>query len=137
MVIYYVSFKGPWPKGRHREERFPCGVRYIDLIDERIHSEVPGHIVLWYICSFFIPEVPRNWREIYREPSALIEKYLPKCGDEARELLREAARYRNLYYSREVKTCINCPKANWDAFCQRIKIRARKRLKEILKGIKR
>ena len=107
-----MRFECPWPKGEHREEHFPCGVKYINIhIDEHIHSYVPGHILINYL----------RWKKAMFE---LKEVPMPKCGREVRELLIEALRnwkWGKLHHRHQIETCINCPRANWDYLCKKVK----------------
>jgi len=130
-----MGFKCPWPRGSHEEEHFPCGVKSIDLVDDFIHNEVPGHLVAWYIgykFAFTIPYPPKRlkdkgapqediehskrvWREICRNPSEFVEKRLPKSGSEARELLEKVVemgkrRDVRIHHLSKVEACLKCPK---------------------------
>ena len=52
------DFTCPWPEGGHLEYHFPCCIRLMEIVDDYIHNEVPGHLVEWYIGYIFTLTFP-------------------------------------------------------------------------------
>jgi len=97
----------PWPVGTHEEDDFPCGTRNIDIdSDPHIHSHVPGHILVNYIRQL----------ETYTG-----KKIRLKDGNEAKELLSNVIeKWGRAHHKAQLQACLNCPKANWDLFANKV-----------------
>ncbi|KXA89134.1 hypothetical protein AKJ62_03735 [candidate division MSBL1 archaeon SCGC-AAA259D14] len=111
----------PWPAGDHVESDFPCGERKIDSTgSDRIHSSVPGHVLIWYT------RLVEAWTVSLDNPQEKGIRF--RNGKQAKDMLRKAIRKdptsapweSTRHFTAMIEKCLECPKADWNDFAERV-----------------